>query len=300
MRKFLLLFILVSLLLLPTSVQAQGDVNFSELTIQLWPEYDHPDMLVMYSFTLAADSVLPAEVQVRIPANANLNAVAKVDDGSMVNVPYDAPIKEGDWVMITLVVDDFSSYRVEYYAPITKNGDTRTYDFLWENGYAADSLYVQFQQPPTASDFTSTPLLINSNLANGGVVYYELNAGELAAESEFALKLSYEKANDDLTVSSMPVEVGGGNASEVSAPESSFSLEAALPFVLVGIGILLIAGGLLYFFTAGKRNSAPKDGRKRHSPSTASSGGNIYCHECGSRASSSDKFCRSCGVKLRV
>ena len=96
MRKFMLLFVLVSLLLLPTSVQAQGDVNFSELTIQLWPEYDHPDMLVMYSFTLAADSVLPAEVQVRIPASANLNAVAKVEDGTMMNVPYDAPLKEGE------------------------------------------------------------------------------------------------------------------------------------------------------------------------------------------------------------
>lgn len=300
MRKFMLLFVLVSLLLLPTGVQAQGGVNFSDLTIQLWPEYDHPDMLVMYSFTLAADSVLPAEVQVRIPANANLNAVAKVEDGSMVNVPYDAPIKEGDWVVITIVVDDFSGYRVEYYAPITKSGTTRTYDYLWENDYAADSLYVQFQQPPTASDFSSTPLLINSNVANDGIVYYELNVGELAAESEFALKLSYEKANDDLTVSSMPVEVGGGNASDLSTPESSFSLEAALPFILVGVGILLIAGGLLYFFSAGKQDTVSEQGRKRHSPSTASGGGNVYCHECGSRASASDKFCRSCGAKIRT
>ena len=85
----------------------------------------------------------------------------------------------------------------------------------------------------------------------------------------------------------------------MSAPESSVSLEAALPLILLGIGILLIAGGLIYFFTAGKRNTAPEKDRKRHSPSSASADGNIYCHECGSRASSSDKFCRSCGVKLR-
>ena len=299
MRKFFLLLLLVSLLVLPTSAQAQSDVRFGALTIQLWPEYDHPDMLVMYSFRLAPGGSLPAEVQVRIPASANLNAVAKVDVDTMVNVPYDAPVKEGDWVVITLVVDDLADYRIEYYDSIAKNGSTHNYDFVWESDYAIESLYVQFQQPPTATDFSSTPMLPNISPVSGGITYHTLELGGLAAGSPFSLALSYDKANNDLTVSSMPVEEGGGTLPETNEVSSSFSLEDALPFILVGIGILLITGGLLYFFSAGRGEPAPRS-RKRHTPSTASAGGNIYCHECGSRAASSDKFCRSCGVKLRL
>jgi len=298
MRKFMLFLLFVSLLVLPGHVQAQGNITIGELTIQLWPEYDHPDMLVMYSLTLTEDSVLPADVKVRIPANANLNAVAKVEADAMVNVPYDAPIKEGDWVVITIPVDDLATYRVEYYVPIEKNGASRTYDFVWESDYTANSVYVQFQQPPTSTNFSSTPLLPNASPVSGGLTIHDLNIGGLAAKSPYTLSLSYEKDNNDLTVSSMPVEVGGGDLPETGENPSSFSASDTLPFVLVGVGILLIAGGLVYFFSAGRRDSEPK-ARKRHSPSTATAGGNIYCHECGSRASNSDKFCRSCGAKLR-
>lgn len=299
MRKVFLFVLLMSLMLSPTSTLAQSNVTIGEMTVQLWPEYDHPDMLVMYSFTLAADSVLPAEVQVRIPANADLNAVAKVEGGSMLNVPYDAPVKEGDSVIITLQIEDFSSYRVEYYAPIEKNGAARSYTLVWNADYAIDSLYIQFQQPPTASNLKSTPALPNLSPVNGGINYHDLNVGKLAAGNSFKWSLSYEKANDDLTVSSMPVEEGGGSLLEASETASSFSLRDSLPLILVGIGILLIAGGLIYFFLAGRRNATSENGRKRHSPSTAAAGGNIYCHECGSRANSGDKFCRYCGAKFR-
>lgn len=298
MRKFIFLMLLISLLALPTDAQAQGDVKIGQLTIQLWPEYDHPDMLVMDSFSLADDSVLPAKLDIRIPADANLNAVAKTDGKGMVNVPYDAPVKDGDSVVLTIVVDDLAEYRVEYYAPITKDGDTRSYDLFWQNDYAVDSFSVQFQQPPDATNFTSTPALPNISPVSGGPTYHDLEIGEQAAGTKFSLSLSYDKPNNDLTVSSMPVEVGGGDLPATNQPQSSFSVRDTLPFVLVGIGILLIAGGLLYFFTAGRRDAGPQS-RKRHAPKTSTADGNIYCHECGSRASNGDKFCRSCGAKLR-
>ncbi len=299
MRKFFLFVLLISMMLFPTLTQAQGNVKIGELTIQLWPEYDHPEMLVMYSLTLSADSALPAEMQVSIPANADLNAVAKVEDGTMVNIPYDAPVKDGDSVLITFLMDDLSSYRVEYYAPIEKDGSKRSYNLVWPAGYTIDSFLVQFQQPPTSTNFTSTPVLPNISPVSGGITYHDLDIGGLAGDSNFTWSVSYQKENDDLTVSAMPIEAGGGTLPETNEIPNSFSLSDALPFILVGIGILLIAGGLLYFFTAGRRDTARESGRKRHSPSTAAAGGNIYCHECGSRASSSDKFCRSCGVKLR-
>ncbi len=303
MRKLFLFTLVVSLMVFPTLAQAQGNVKIGELSIQFWPEYDHPDMLVMYSFSLTADSALPAEVQVRIPANANLNAVAKIEAGQMMNAPYDTSAKDGDWVMITLVIDDLSNYRVEYYTPIEKNGATRDYSFAWQSEYAVENLYIQFQQPPSATNIVSTPRLTIAAPTSDGLTYQELSVNGIAAGDDFNLNISYEKGNDALTVSSMPVEVGGGTSNDGTGTsnDGGFSLSDSLPMLLVGVGVLLIVGGLLYFFLAG-RNSQPKQERKRHKPSIDSdaAGSNIYCHECGSRARRGDKFCRSCGAKLRL
>ncbi len=299
MRKSFLLLLLVSLLAFPTFAQAQGAVKVGELSIQLWPEYDHPDMLVMYSFALADGSPLPAEVKVRIPANADLNAVAKLEAGQMMNAPYDAPVKDGDWVVITLVISDLSTYRVEYYTPMEKSGATRNFSFFWQSDYAIDNLYLQVQQPPTATTIKSTPALAGTVPASDGLTYHDLALSGIAAGDDFSFDLSYEKNNDDLTVSSMPVEVGGTTNTGDTSTGSNFSFTDSLPMILVGVGILLIVGGVLYFFLTGQNiRSQPKPKRSRHS--TASAGANTYCHECGSRARSGDKFCRSCGAKLRV
>jgi len=83
MKKWMILVLAMFFLLAPTLVSAQNTVRFSEIKIELWAEYDTPEMLVMYSFTPTEDSVLPAEIKIRIPANASLNAVAKLSKGQV-------------------------------------------------------------------------------------------------------------------------------------------------------------------------------------------------------------------------
>ncbi len=296
MRKLFLFLLMLSLVVMPTMVQAQSNVMIKELNIQLWPEYDRSEMLVMYSFTLSGDTPLPTNMQIRVPANAEVNAVAKVSEDTMVTVPYDTPVRDGDWQVITLVIDELTSYRVEYYEAIKKENTTRNFSFLWESDYEAELLFIEFQQPPSATNLATTPKLPNANPVAEGMIYHTLTKTDLPAGEPFALEISYDKNNDDLTVSSMPVEVGGEPENEAS----SFSVNDSLPAILVGAGVLLIVGGFLYFFLAGRSSEKSNETRKRHSPRTASAGGNIYCHECGGRARPGDKFCRACGVKLRL
>ncbi|MBT3314058.1 MAG: zinc ribbon domain-containing protein [Anaerolineae bacterium] len=291
MRKTFLAIFVVSLLLMPTLAYAQNDVVIDEMNIQFWPEYDRAEMLVMYSIILTEETALPANVTIRVPADADINAVAKLSEGSMLNVPYDTPIRDGDWVEITLVIDEMVPYRVEYYTAMEKEGATRNYSLEWENGYDINLLLVEFQQPPSATNLVSEPAFTDQTPVQEGMIYHTFVRQNFAASEVFSLNLSYDKANDDITISSMPVEVGG-------APENEpvpFSLSDSLPAILVGVGVLLIVGGLLYFFLAGRSETASPTKRKR----SKGSGEAKYCHECGSRASGNDKFCRSCGVKLR-
>ncbi|MCP4140106.1 MAG: zinc ribbon domain-containing protein [Chloroflexi bacterium] len=292
MRKFFLLLLIASLLIFPTLAFAQNEASIKELGVQLWPEYDRADMLVMYSLALADNTSLPTSLNIRIPADAKLNAVAKLSEGSMLTVPYDPPVRDGDWMVLTLVMDELTTYRVEYYQAMEIDGAARNFSFLWESDYDTESIYVEFQQPPSATDLRTTPVLPNQNPVAEGMTYHTFAQGKLPAGEAFELDISYNKNNDDLTVSSMPVEVSGVPASDTN----SFSLSDSLPTILVGVGVLLIVGGLLYFFLAGRGQTAPPRKRTR---SKGGGGEAKYCHECGSRASGNDKFCRSCGGKLR-
>lgn len=71
--KFLLAFgggLWLFFFFLSVPVRAQQGVTFESVQIDLWPEYDRPDMLVVYRFVLAADAQLPTELSLRIPAAA--------------------------------------------------------------------------------------------------------------------------------------------------------------------------------------------------------------------------------------
>jgi len=295
MRKLILLFLMVGILVFPSLAAAQSDLSFETFQIQLWPEYDRPEMLVMYSFTFPEGTSLPADVKIRVPPNAALNAVAKVSNDTLLTVPYDTPVREGDWMVITFQADELTSYRVEYYTPIEKNGRTRQYSFVWEGDYDIAQLFVDLQEPTSATALETTPELTESR-EQSGIRYRGRSFGQFAAGETLTLDIAYEKDNDNLTVSSMPVEVSGTSGTEEESA-SSFSSGNLLPGILVGLGILLVAGGILYFFLSGRKEGiSNKPSRKRHKPQPSAG---RYCHECGSRASANDKFCRSCGAKLR-
>src|SRR5512136_1630617 len=83
---------LLSLLLaslLAGQVLAQSPTSLSELTIRLWPEYDRPQLLVIFRGTVAEGVALPAPVSFTLPANVQtLHAVAYLDEtaGTLVNI----------------------------------------------------------------------------------------------------------------------------------------------------------------------------------------------------------------------
>jgi len=127
LKRFLyLIFLLV--LVFPMGVSAQDDVRLAYLQIDLWPEYDRSEMLVILRASLAADVSLPVDVTFRIPAAAGEpNAVAvRQPDGSLFTEKYERQVEE-QWAYITFKATT-PDIQVEYYDPqLEKSDDARHY-----------------------------------------------------------------------------------------------------------------------------------------------------------------------------
>lgn len=302
MKRWPVILVILFLLLLkvPFGVRAQDSVTMSTLGIDLWPEHDEPNVLVIYNATLAPEVTLPVELTFRIPASSRVNAVAiQQVDGTLYNAFYEQQVV-GVWEQITFTATT-PQVRLEYYDDSLSINDTqRKYEYQWAGDYAVNALVVQVQQPIDATDMRLSPGMGSGSVAPDGLVYYQADIGSLAQGEDFTLSLSYQKETDTLTSAALNPQ-----PSEPLTVETPGRVDVAkiLPWVLGSLGLLLIAGGGVWYWQSRKEADSPKARQRRASRVKAeavSSGEALYCQQCGKRAGPGDRYCRSCGTRLRV
>lgn len=289
---------------LPVPARAQTDnISFDFVNIQIWPEYDRPAALVIYDFAVSENTPLPATITLSIPADADLFAVAVLKDGSLLNKEYPPPTSDGQRLLISLEIPDRATYRVEYYAPINKRGQTREFNYTWQNNYAVRAFSISVQQPVGASALKTEPIETTPlPRGNDNLIYYTSAARELPAGQALSMTVRYDKSSDTLSAQSLAVQPSGG----ALVPEQPAAWMNYLPAILGGLGVLLIVGGGLWYWQSGRAVSPTAPSRRRHTAAPREpreeSGDHVttHCHQCGKRAQSSDRFCRACGTKLRL
>lgn len=313
MRKITIAFyILLLALTIPSAVfaQRQQTVRFQHIQIDLWPEYDRQAMLVIYRAVLANDVSLPADITIRIPASAGQpNAVAVRDaDGIALNADFEIQVLD-EWAYINMTTN-YPEVQIEYYDPgITREGNLRSFTYNWPGDYAADSIIMLVQQPPGATNISTMPRLTEITNDSAGLLYLQGEIGAVAQGETFAMKVTYEKDSDDLTVNFLQVD---SSAPVSTATPGRMSVDSALPYAMaiLGVVVLFIAG--FWYWSTGRQQNQPRkrSGRSEkrksarvvepemhdHNPYEQST----FCHQCGKRALPGDKFCRSCGAKLRL
>lgn len=304
MRLKLIFFISLLVCLIPFQARAQSRPGFDSLTVDLWPEFDKPSMLVMYVITLSPEVKLPAEIRLRIPASAGApHAVATCQpDGGCFNAPYTQnPAGEWSEVVFQATLPDL---RLEFYDPsLSKDGVKRHYEFNWPGDYAVQNYQIRVQQPAGAENMLIKPGTTSSVNASDGFTYYTLDVGAVSAGQTVKVVIDYDKATDELSSSSMPVQPSEPLSGEIAGRTS---LVSALPFVLGLVGLALIIGGGVWYWRSGRQTPQPARARRTRRKATSvqvSTGvaeGNVYCHQCGRRAAPGDRFCRTCGTQLRT
>jgi len=291
---------------IPGAARAQDTVRLSYLQVDLWPEYDRPEMLIIYRAQLAGDVTLPADVTFRIPAAVGApNAVAvKQPDGNLLNAMFEQE-DDGLWAYITVTATT-PEIQLEYYDPqIEKIGDERQFEFSWLGDFDVEAMLIQVQQPVGASGMSIEPDLGEFTPGSDGLQYYTMEVGAPAAGDTVTVKLNYQKANNALSVEAFQVQPSApitGDTQDLT----QVNLMSVLPWLLGAFGVLLVGGGILWYWRSGQEAPAAKPTRRGRRASVSSQamhdGGDdkgIYCHQCGKRAAAGDRFCRTCGTRLR-
>lgn len=305
--RSLLVLLVFSGLCLPVSVLAQGETKLSALTIELWPEYDQPTMLVILRGTLAPETTLPASVTVHIPASANgPHAVAMQDANGQLTDAQFVTTPQVDSLAVTLQAT-LPSFQVEYYdAALKIEGEARQYAFAWTADFAVTAATLRVQEPVNARNLLGEPPLALAGASDIGLRYYTASLGALTAGQAVTAQINYAKPDAQLSVAQV-------TAQPPAAPVATPALVAVQPNTLseaqlqqwLAIALLVVSIGLMGLgFLFWRRTRAtpvrlarPRGRRSSNNPPPASplATATKFCAQCGQPVGPEDRFCRHCG-----
>lgn len=297
MRRWFAALVLILVIGFSSTAFAQGTESLVSVSVDVWPEYDQPAVLVIYHISLSSSATLPATFNLRIPAGAEVYAVAVSDPtAGLLNASYERNVS-GLWATLKITANR-PDIQVEYYDPLVKDGSARHIVFEWPGDYGVDAFSVTLQQPVGATGLTMEPALTQSSVGQDGFVYYTSMTQSLAVNQPYTLTIDYQKTTDTLSTTGLPVQPAQPlNA----ATPGRVTVNGVLPWVLAGVGgVLIVAGvvGGLYMWKSNARN--PGASRRHRPPSREEAESDlIHCHQCGKRAQPGDVFCRNCGTRLQ-
>ncbi len=289
----------------PRPAQAQSDITLNALTIELWPEYDQPSMLVILRGTLAPSVTLPTTVTVHIPSTSGgPSAVAAQDANGQLFDTVFTTTPAGETLAVQ-VQTSFASFQVEYYDPGLKiTGEAREYPFQWVADFPVSAATVRVQEPIDARGLSAEPPITLAGSSGLGLNYYTASLGALSTGQNVFVHLRYTKSTSTLSVE----KVGPTPVQAASAPGRRLELS---PTLLIGGGLGLLSLALTSWgaiLLVRRRRTDPRGPRPDESvpapqlspePRLSASGIAQFCTQCGEPTLAGDRFCRNCGAPIR-
>jgi hypothetical protein len=287
--------LLLLLLLVALPVAAQTEVTeLDALTVELWPDYDRPAMLVILTGTLPASAELPATLTIPLPAGAEVNAVARFNDVEVLITDVEWAQADGGLTLTT----PGSSFHVEYYSPYVAADNEVSYGFAWTADLEIANAAAVVQQPVAATDITIVPAPSGSVTRADGLRYHQIEPRPVAAGEPFTVDVTYTIDAPVLSAPSVSPASTAGPAATAAATDSGL-LGDLSPWWLLLIPAalaLLVGAWALGRRTGSGRARKPRPNRPARPPADGSA---RFCHQCGQPAQAGDGFCRKCGTRLK-
>lgn len=302
MKQKLTLFVLALLLFTPSLALAQTDTpTIDQMTIEIWPDFDQPAVLVLITGFFTEGTPNPTEVTLPLPNGADIHVVATFTEDNILTdqgVEYTTGNNE-----VTFSTPG-TGFRLEYYVPYETLGNQHSFNYTWLADMPANDLTLMVQEPFAATSLTTNPTAVNVSEKNG-LTYHSLPSQPVPAGTPLSVDVTYTMSSPQLTVDSQVPEDTAVTNPE-SAPPSGTSSTSFLdninwPLVLAGAGLLLIIAAVVWQIASSRSNKKrpvkpkPQAASAKSTKATATK----YCHECGQPLQPGDKFCRECGTAVK-
>jgi hypothetical protein len=312
--KRIIILLVSCLIWIAVPIEAQQSSTLSSLEISLWPEYDRPDLLVIYRGQFAEGTPLPVQVDLRLPPGVvQPHAVAFVgEDAQRFNQEYSTRV-EGDRVVVSFELSTLS-FQMEYYTPLPVDASgQREFTYSYTADYPISALSLEVQVPPTADAFAIEPPADSTIQGSGGLTYELIEAGPLAQGETQSWTFRYHKSGSELTADSQAPAQSTGGATTPAAQSSDGS--TIIIFAVSFVALVAVGAGA---FWLGKQTQpaspAPVEPRGK-SKRRGSGGGSrlqqlthsardgeeaFFCHQCGAALRPDSEFCHKCGTQVRA
>jgi flagellar basal body-associated protein FliL len=247
-KSTIIMLILIGVLFIGTTVQAQEVLKSRRMQVELKPEYDSSDVLVTYDAYLknTSSEVYEGKVEFIVPADINLGSVCQITDAGEHNCQlYDVKTK-GDKKIVVWEAgkvapgEEYHAYLEYYFDPLKINGNSREFNFNYLTSYPSEKFIFKVTEPSQVDNFTA-------NLTETGIQtdpyglkdhFYKLT--DITNGESLDLTISYERSTSGASLKS------NSGQQEVTTQQSSNKANSAKnPMVL--IVVLLILGIMGYF-----------------------------------------------------
>jgi hypothetical protein len=239
----------VSLWLVAGSALGQDAPAIDRIKVSLWPEYDKPEMLVLVEAWLDPGSALPTTLAVPIPAAAGApHAIAKRGSNGTLHLAEHRTTREGGWTTVLVRTDQLEN-RVEYYAPLARDGDQVSYRFLWP-GTPSEIRRVEFEilEPLGTTGAIVEPAPTHEAFDPDGRRYLLGSLPALAPHQATEIAVRYARA---------PAEAAAPTPSPAAAAPATVpppSAHSVLIWVLAGLVVLLSLAVVYLYLRQPKRS----------------------------------------------
>jgi hypothetical protein len=298
-RSILAAACLIALALIAASTAAAQDqpITLDTLTIDLWPEFDQPSMLVIYSGSVA-DAAGPMELTFTLPPDADFHVAAYIDGMDRL---IEIPEREVSGDTVTFTTPN-GTFRIEFYDPaLDTSSPERRYIYTYRGDYAVSTLTWSVQAPPAAENMTTEPAGARTT-GLYEMAYYVASVTDISQDEPVGVLVKYTKPDSALTADVLAQQAESVPEEEASSPLIPLLIVIALAVLGIGAYVVWQTRKLTTAASTAAYRPARRGGRsaKQRSVTGAAPADQRFCTKCGTQAANAtDKFCRKCGAALR-
>lgn len=279
---------IVPLLILATFVAALADVRV--LNVSVWPEYDHPGLLVIINGEFTEDTSFPAELTFNLPENVHAVLTMGTHEKADSTIQFKV---EGTSVTVPFVQRLF---QVEYYNRVMSEDEHRDFSVQIDPQFSVlEHVTLYIQKPLAAQNFKMDFDYESVETDPHGMNIYRKDLGTMKAGDTFTATVHYDNPGMQMSIEKLREMMGGNSETSSAEPEMINPGKNHLAWWLIS-GFAAAALIILLIFRKGDTEQLLSPKKTVFAQKITSK---KYCTSCGGEILPVYKYCPWCGTKLK-